>query len=354
MNDNMNNCDNENINENINKNNNENINENINEYHKDDKDFLKLDNYPSFASLNFVEKEKIKNNINELLEKGKIQRWLIGIDELKIGEEIGKGSNSYINNCIWRNLEIVVKKPKEKKLFLLVDLLKEIDLWSSLRHPYLVQFLGACYDKDNEDFYIMLEKIHGYTLSDYIENKSKSKNKSFSKYAKYQICTQLINVIKFLHSCNPPIIYRDLKPENIMIDNFNNVHLTDFGLSRYMPEQSNYNLTGGTGTIRYMAPEVYLHKNYDLKVDIYSLGFIFYYIFTGIKPFINYNVNTIKEYMNNPDIIHSTENIKNKQWKDIIDNCIRRDPDLRWDIDQLSDAIQKLTFQDTGFNCIMS
>ena len=314
-------------------------------------DFFKLANYPSFTSLDIHEKKRIKTKINELLEKGKIQRWLIGVDELKIGEEIGRGSNSYVNNCIWRNIEIVVKKPKEKRLFLLIDLLNEIELWSTLRHPYLVQFLGACYDKENENFYILLEKIHGHTLSDFIENKSRSK--SFSKYTRYQICTQLINVIKFLHSCKQPIIYRDLKPENIMIDNFNNVHLTDFGLSRYMPEDTDYNLTGGTGTLRYMAPEVYLHKKYDLKVDIYSLGFIFYYIFTGIKPFINYNTTTIKEYMINPDIIHSTENIKNKQWKDIIDNCIRRDPNLRWNIDELSEAVNKITFQENGFNCVV-
>ncbi len=318
----------------------------------DNNEFLKLENYPSFASLKFNEKEEIKNKISKLLEKGKLQKWLIDINELKIGKEIGKGSNSYVNNCEWRGINIVVKKPKEKKLFLLLDLLKEIDLWSTLRHPYLVQFLGACYDNEKEDFYILLEKIEGYTLADYIENKNKTK--SFSRYSRYQICTQLVNVIKFLHSCNPPIIYRDLKPENIMIDNFNNVHLIDFGLSRYMPEQSNYNLTGGTGTIRYMAPEVYLYKNYDLNVDIYSLGFIFYYILTGIKPFINYNVNTIKEYMNNPDIIHSTENIKNKQWKDIIDNCIRRDPKLRWNIDQLSEEIQKFTFQESGINCLIA
>ena len=188
------------------------LNNNDNDNDNDNDSFLKLANYPSFASLEFFEKENIKNKINELLEKGKIQRWLIGIDELKIGEEIGKGSNSYVNNCEWRGINIVVKKPKEKKLFLLLDLLKEIDLWSTLRHPYLVQFLGACYDNEKEDFYILLEKIEGYTLADYIENKSK--NKSFSKYTRYQICTQLINVIKFLHSCNPPIIYRDLKPEN--------------------------------------------------------------------------------------------------------------------------------------------
>ena len=83
-------------------------------------DFFKLANYPSFTSLDIHEKKQIKTKINELLEKGKIQRWLIGVDELKIGEEIGRGSNSYVNNCIWRNIEIVVKKPKEKRLFLLI------------------------------------------------------------------------------------------------------------------------------------------------------------------------------------------------------------------------------------------
>jgi len=304
-----------------------------------DNEFTELSKYPSFKTLQENEKEDIINKIDEILQKGRNEKWLIEYNELTIGKQIGEGSNSYVNDCMWRGLKIVVKRPKYKKLCQLLDILKEIQMWSNIRHPYLVQFLGVSYDKDENDFYILLEKIHGENLGTYMINKTKSVN----KYAKYQICIQLINVIKFLHSCKPPIIYRDLKPENVMIDKFNNVKLADFGLSRYMPEESKYQLTGGTGTIRYMAPEVYLGHKYDLKADVYSLGFILYYIIGGKKPFNDYNVDTIRTYMENAELIHSLDIIKERKWRDLINNCIQKDTEERWDVNSLFENITNIT-----------
>ena len=310
--------------------------------------FNDLSKYPSFQHLKLVEKTDVIDKVNAMLERGKSSKWLIDINELTIGTKIGEGSNSYVNTCNWRGIDIVVKRPKYKKLSQLLDLLNEIQLWSEIRHPYLVQFLGASYDPKENDFYIMMEKIDGDHLGNFISNKTRSKtlSSSLSRYSRYQICTQLINVIKFLHSCNPPIIYRDLKPENIMIDRFNNVKLTDFGLCRYMPESSQFKLTGGTGTIRYMAPEVYMRRHYNLKVDVYSLGFILYYIFTGSKPFNEYNTSTIRTYMENDALIHSLDNVKNSEWKAIISNCIKKDHTQRWDVYKLSDEVNKITVGD--------
>jgi|TARA_B110000259_G_C13904774_1_gene358352 serine/threonine protein kinase len=138
-----------------------------------------------------------------------------------------------------------------------------------------------------------------------------------------------------------------------MIDRFNNVKLTDLGLSRHMPETSAYKLTGGTGTIRYMAPEVYLGKHYNLKADVYSLGFILYYIFTGVKPFNQYNTGTIRTYMENTDLVHSLDNVKHTEWRNIITHCIKKDVEQRWDINRLGDEVNKLTVGDTP-KCALS
>ena len=121
-----------------------------------------------------------------------------------------------------------------------------------------------------------------------------------------------------------------------MIDKQYNLKLTDFGLSRFMPDDEGYKLTGETGTIRYMAPEVYLGKEYDLKVDVYSLGLIIYNIYTRIIPFEGYNTETIKLYFTKPDLIFSTEKIKDKKLRYIINMCIQKNPDNRWDINKLS------------------
>tara|TARA_Y100000356_G_scaffold128240_1_gene127931 strand:+ start:94 stop:1146 length:1053 start_codon:yes stop_codon:yes gene_type:complete len=329
-----------------NENNIDEINESVNttyEQNNIDYEFKELSKYPSFKTLQKDEQQDILDKIDEILLKGRNEKWLIDFNELTIGKNIGEGSNSYVNVCTWRGLNIVVKRPKYKKLCQLLDILKEIQMWSNIRHPYLVQFLGVSYDEQENDFYILLEKIDGENLGEHIHNKTSSKTKSINKYAKYQICIQLINVIKFLHTCKPPIIYRDLKPENIMIDKFNNVKLTDFGLSRYMPEESKYKLTGGTGTIRYMAPEVYLGQKYDLKADVYSLGFILYYIIGGKKPFNEYNVDTIRTYMENTDLIHSLDIIKDKKWRELINNCIKKDTEERWDVNTLFENITNIT-----------
>ena len=85
-----------------------------------------------------------------------------------------------------------------------------------------------------------------------------------------------------------------------------------------------------------MAPEVYLGNNYDLKVDVYSLGLIIYNIYTRIIPFEGYNTETIKLYFTKPDLIFSTEKIKDKKLRYIINMCIQKNPDNRWDINKLS------------------
>lgn len=301
-------------------------------------EFYPLLTYPSFKKLEHNKRIELQNQIISLMTKGKDEKWLIQDSELAITDKIGEGSCSVIHNCKWRGIDIVIKKTKMKKLALLNDLLKEIYIWSGLRHPNLVQFLGFNYSKPSDDFNILMEKIDGLNLTQYIERKNMSRP---TLRVKYHICAELISVFQFLHSCKPAVIYRDLKPENVMIDKFNKVKLTDFGLCRFMPEEEPYKMTGTTGTIRYMAPEVYLGQKYNLNADVYSLGLVIYYVFTGEKPFKDYDTTTIKTYFYNSELIFSTKNIKNKNLRTIINKCIVKNNQERWSIDELAEEFEK-------------
>lgn len=318
---------------------------------KEDDNFETLAKYPSFQKLQYNDKKVLVDKISELFKKGTNEKWLVSEEEITIGTKIGEGSNSVIHDCQWRGLNIVVKMTKTKKLALLTDLLKEIELWSGLRHPNLVQFLGFSYSFKHNEFMILMEKIDGVNLAELMERKTSS---SISNYQKYHICVQLINVFKFLHSCKPAVIYRDLKPENIMIDKFFNVKLTDFGLSRYMPESEPFQMTGTTGTIRYMAPEVYFGHYYDLRADVYSLGLIIYYVFTGKRPFMDYNTQTIGTYFTNSDLLFSTKLVKERRLRSIINNCIEKDYKERWDINTLSTNFMDDVRANNPNNCIIS
>ena len=100
---------------------------------------------------------------------------------------------------------------------------------------------------------------------------------------------ELSRALCFLHNCNPVIIHRDLKPANLLLNEDGHLKVGDFGLSKVKDIQKiagTYRMTGKTGSMRYMAPEVFLDDpHYDEKVDIYSTGLIMWYMTLGERPF---------------------------------------------------------------------
>jgi tRNA A-37 threonylcarbamoyl transferase component Bud32 len=116
-----------------------------------------------------------------------------------------------------------------------------------------------------------LNKVMEYLSKLFLENESK-----ITQYFCYFICcellTEILECVHFLHERN--VIHRDLKPANILVsDGINGrfVKLADFGLS-VIHESIDQSHTQVSGTIKYMAPEVFDSRKYDLKADIFSLG----------------------------------------------------------------------------------
>ncbi len=110
------------------------------------------------------------------------------------------------------------------------------------------------------------------------------------------IITQVVSALKYLNEIKPPVIHYDLKPGNILLSNGNicgDIKITDFGLSKIMDED-NYNpehgmdLTSqGAGTYWYLPPECFVvgktPPKISSKVDVWSVGVIFYQCLYGIS-----------------------------------------------------------------------
>src|SRR6266446_6095413 len=98
-----------------------------------------------------------------------------------------------------------------------------------------------------------------------------------------EIGMQLCEVLDYLHTREPPIIFRDLKPANVMRTASGHLYLIDFGIARqFKPGQTRD--TSPLGSPGYAAPEQYGRAQTTPQADIYSLGALLHQLVTGDDP----------------------------------------------------------------------
>ncbi|MDE6760891.1 MAG: serine/threonine protein kinase [Lachnospiraceae bacterium] len=153
----------------------------------------------------------------------------------------------------------------------------ETKLLKKLNHPNLPSIIDVIDQKDI--FLIVMDYIEGNPLSDALKEKGSLPCEDVIEWAK-----QLCDVLEYLHTRKPPIIYRDMKPSNVMLKSDGSVMLIDFGIAREFKEQ-NIEDTSCLGTRGYAAPEQFGGKGQtDARTDIYCLGATIYHLVTGHNP----------------------------------------------------------------------
>lgn len=120
-----------------------------------------------------------------------------------------------------------------------------------------------------------------------------------------KIAQQLLRAINHCHV--DKVTHRDIKPENVIINSKGNSKLIDFGLSKNATAQQI--LKSMAGTPFYMAPEILCEKTYNEKVDIWSLGVLFYTMLCGYRPF---DGNTAEEVFKSAQ--EGKFKLSGKQW----------------------------------------
>lgn len=161
------------------------------------------------------------------------------------------------------------------------DFLRECHIWSTLRHPNIVQFLGVFYptsDKSGLPNMVIERMKLNLTLL-------------VKKYTKIPILVNLSLLhdvslgLRYLHAHKPAIVHRDLSPNNILVTSHLEAKITDLGLAKGVLMDSIKTLTIAPGTKDFMPPEAFDDEpKYGPPLDVFSFGGVACHLLTRQWP----------------------------------------------------------------------
>ena len=189
---------------------------------------------------------------------------------------------------------------------------EEANLLSRLNHNQIVDFVEIFIE--DHRLYMAMEKVEGQTLEDLIE----SFGPQPSGYVR-DLMLSMAEILKYLHSQNPPVIHRDFTPDNIILEPEGKLKLIDFSVAMEIKND----ITGSVvGKMNYIAPEQFRGKA-TIQSDIYSLGACAFYLLTGqlpeaiskanplaVNPAVSEDLNTIVKRATHPDIEKRYQNVE--------------------------------------------
>ncbi|KAF3761366.1 hypothetical protein M406DRAFT_94650 [Cryphonectria parasitica EP155] len=161
------------------------------------------------------------------------------------------------------------------------NIIRERRMLEHVNHPFICNLRYSF--QDIEYMYLVVDLMSGGDLRFHISRKT------FTEDAVRFWISELGCALRYIHGQG--IIHRDVKPDNVLLDADGHVHLTDFNVaSDIIPGKV---LTSKSGTLAYLAPEVYAGKGYDRRADWWSLGVLFYECIYNKRPFEGNSENAL-------------------------------------------------------------
>lgn len=335
------------------------------------------------------------NKMNGVLEETAQQALpTFALTELKVGRVLGKGGFSVVSDIQSIHLDevydtsdaegklrqgfkhsiqdnnrnYVIKMlrtdlPDEEHTKGVVDLAIEAEFLKSLCHPNIITMRAhANSDPLEARFFVVLEKLV-ITLERKMNFWRQEVGESVGFWTpcvgyccakshilhrlwmeRLMVSRDIAMAIRYLHSQG--IVYRDLKPDNVGFDAAGEVKIFDFGLAKRLVSEDKtdhelYTLTGNTGSLRYMAPEVALCEPYDHRVDAYSFGILFWQICSLTTPFLGFSTK-----MHSDRVVHAGFRPKPDStwplaWVQLMKECWARDVFQRPDFEHVCNVLDE-------------
>ncbi|KRF78732.1 serine/threonine-protein kinase 32A isoform X1 [Drosophila virilis] len=221
----------------------------------------------------------------------------VNFDHFQILRAIGKGSFGKVcivqkrDSGILYAMKYVSRSVCESR-GALGGVIKEVELLSSLEHPFLVNLWFSF--QDEEDLFMVCDLLTGGDLRYHLQNRVE-----FSEQSVALLVCELGSALEYLQTQR--VIHRDIKPDNILLDDAGHAHLTDFNIATRLQKDSL--ACSMSGTKPYMAPEVFMCAleevaGYSYPVDWWSLGVVAYEMRSNTRPFVLHSHTPLVEIKN--------------------------------------------------------
>ncbi|CAM8882809.1 unnamed protein product [Rhodiola kirilowii] len=229
---------------------------------------------------------------------------------------------------------------------------QEVAVWQKLDHPNVTRFVGASMgavsltvpsnDSSSQvafparTCFVVVEYLPGGTLKQFLI-------RNFRKKLPYktviQLALDLSRGLSYLHS--KKIVHRDVKTENMLLDSKRTLKIADFGVAR-VEAQNPCEMTGETGTLGYMAPEVLQGKPYNRRCDVYSFGICLWEIYCCDMPYPNLSEIAISSAVVQQNLRPEIPRCCPKPLANIMRKCWDANHEKRPDMDEVVRLLEAL------------
>ena len=242
--------------------------------------------------------ERVSSNRWSLMpnSQGDFLGYNLDYNELQFGDSLGSGTYGEVFSGRLRGRRIAIKRihmgtTAEDRAEVLEDWAREVDILSRLRHDHIVRFLGTAIrdPPTGEERKCLLFELQEGSVASLLKMVRKKKVQLTWQIV-LTIALDAAEAVRYLHDLQPSVLHRDLKAENLLLTSDFRCKLTDFGLSRMFDRHAyKTSLMTVCGTPCWVAPEIFRNEKYSEKVDVYSFGVVLWELWSGKKPFAEFD-----------------------------------------------------------------
>lgn len=202
----------------------------------------------------------------------------VNLDHFRLLRVVGKGAFGKVRIVERKDTGLTfalkyIRKDEVVRSESVRNMIRERRMLEHLNHPFLCNLRYSF--QDVEYLYIVVDLMNGGDLRFHITRKT------FTEEAVRFWIAELGCALRYIHQQN--VVHRDVKPDNVLLDSDGHVHLADFNVATDLTPGKP--LSSKSGTLAYLAPEVYRGKGYTSEVDWWSLGVLFYECIYSKRPF---------------------------------------------------------------------